>query len=627
MAKWAVSIGVKKAGLLPELQGAVNGARDFDQWARGKGYESILITDEEQPVTIDCILANITHIVEKDFPNRLLIYFAGHGVEKPDTPVWLLSGWEKKYDETVNVLLTVQMAKLSGISRVGIFADACRNLPDMRTGRLTPQSIFPTQEQTKNPARTQCDQFFSCRFGESSQEVSAKGAAAAYGVFTKCLINALKGLEQKAIDVDPLPGLKKAVTSEKLADFLDEAVPFESGSIPGAEVQIPDNQSSWRRPDMVYNPGPFEEALAWGRTSIAALPALALTLFASGAISINTSASLIVMGLLAQLFNTSDWRDFEIAADWITGTRRRLAAKKAVTAVQRKAESQLEALTREFDSIKGRARFETEQGFTIIGDRPVEAVVSRAGRLQANDIFLEKGDFQIRGPRDHVPRSIAIRLESGNWIATALLPRFIGVILVKDGVAASLSYVASSNGPYYGIDARYGAEISGWTALMHQGRFASRGDLRNSLRRIASDLRRSKHTNPSLGILAAYAYDRAGDMDEIDSIAGYFAYCDQPVPYDIAMLAESIRKNENGELEIETDLPAELMGCGGLKKIAPIAGSFPLLTRGWSLLELETEALSQRLLDLRKSIVRSLWTTLSPEGGSEMADMLKTGEL
>lgn len=46
------------------------------------------------------------------------------------------------------------------------------------------------------------DQFFSCRFDEISQEVSSVGATAAYGVFTRCSTNALKGMEPEAIELD-----------------------------------------------------------------------------------------------------------------------------------------------------------------------------------------------------------------------------------------------------------------------------------------------------------------------------------------------------------------------------------------------------------------------------------------
>jgi Caspase domain len=259
--RYAVSIGIKKAGPLRELPGAVNGAIEFYDWARGKGYVSFLITDEKEPVTLLALRSIISDIVTKDLPERLLLYFAGHGVQQMIyTPVWLLSGWKEDEREAVNVHLTMFMANRSGISRVGIFADACRNVIG-EAAILSPQSIFPRQEQTRNPLmfRTQCDRFFSSRFDEISQEVNAVGTTAAYGVFTHCLMDALKGKKIAAIELNPIPGVTKAVTSEKLADFLHEAVPRESGKTEGAEVQIPDVESLWRRPDMIYNSGPFVE--------------------------------------------------------------------------------------------------------------------------------------------------------------------------------------------------------------------------------------------------------------------------------------------------------------------------------------------------------------------------------
>jgi hypothetical protein len=80
-------------------------------------------------------------------------------------------------------------------------------------------------------------------------------------------------------------------------------------------------------------------------------------------------------------------------------------------------------------------------------------------------------------------------------------------------------------------------------ALMHQGRF---GDL-NDLKKLGDQLRQYKHVNPSLGILAAYAYERAGDLKAIDSVTTYFAQAGQPVPFDVALLSTKDASAEDGK--------------------------------------------------------------------------------
>jgi hypothetical protein len=70
--------------------------------------------------------------------------------------------------------------------------------------------------------------------------------------------------------------------------------------------------------------------------------------------------------------------------------------------------------------------------------------------------------------------------------------------------------------------------------------------------------------------MAAYAYERAGDLEEIDSIAAYFARESQPIPLDVAMLSTKlIVKDAQGHLSIETAFPNKS------PTVAMVAVSFP----------------------------------------------------
>ncbi len=70
------------------------------------------------------------------------------------------------------------------------------------------------------------------------------------------------------------------------------------------------------------------------------------------------------------------------------------------------------------------------------------------------------------------------------------------------------------------------------------------------LKQSAEQFREYKHRNPSLGILAAYAYERAGIIDQIDDIADWFAEVGQPIPFDVAMLSTHRIKKEPGRWTI-----------------------------------------------------------------------------
>ena len=70
----------------------------------------------------------------------------------------------------------------------------------------------------------------------------------------------------------------------------------------------------------------------------------------------------------------------------------------------------------------------------------------------------------------------------------------------------------------------------------------------------AADLRRFKHADPVLGVIAAYLYDAVGDVENIRRMASYYAVHGEAVPYDIALLAAlTARRTEHG---FEVDVPA-----------------------------------------------------------------------
>src|SRR5882757_11111160 len=93
----ALVIGVSDAKPLPFLAGALNGAKAFQRWADALGYQTRLVTDEDDPVTVLRLRAELEALLAAAGPpdtHRLLIYFAGHGViREANEGLWLLSDW------------------------------------------------------------------------------------------------------------------------------------------------------------------------------------------------------------------------------------------------------------------------------------------------------------------------------------------------------------------------------------------------------------------------------------------------------------------------------------------------------------------------------------------------------
>jgi uncharacterized caspase-like protein len=110
----ALAIGVRDAKPLKSLQGAINGAQGFHDWATKLGYASRLLTDEDEPVTMARLRTELEALLKPDAGpiHRLLLYFAGHGlIREAEEGLWLLSDW---WTERKAVAIEVLKRRLFG---------------------------------------------------------------------------------------------------------------------------------------------------------------------------------------------------------------------------------------------------------------------------------------------------------------------------------------------------------------------------------------------------------------------------------------------------------------------------------------------------------------------------------
>ncbi len=476
MKKIAISIGVSKAGPLPELPGAVNGARDFAAWAEKAGYEKHLVTDETAPVTAKQIKDIVTPIVTDGDTTRLIIYFAGHGTQpREGAQFWLLSDWDSDANETVDVVLSTSAAKRSSIAQISIIADACRSHVSGASA-LSGSVIFPRRPPVAGPS-PQWDHFFGARIDEEAQEVTAADAAKAYGVFSRCLMQALNVADAGAAQlIGPQSQGKLVVTSETLANYLDKVLPYESGRLPGGRVQWPDTNSGWRSPNDVY--------------AEKAVPAAAAGLEASGRRAATFS-----------LDRVDFWQKlpFDNA----------LLREKLVRPLTDHVESR-----RRFLADARRAA--PERDVAVVGAE-VREIVSAVEQPRAGAVH----------------KSLAVELKSGAWIGLCALPG-LQVIAVVAGGAAAVSVTYSKQGVPI-APAALAPQLDRWMALMTVGRFPDLKEVDATL-----DMMTQRGVvDPSLAILAAYACERAGRLDKVDGIVDQFAKARQPVPFDVALLSHA----------------------------------------------------------------------------------------
>lgn len=246
----AIVIGVKNAGNLTPLPGAISGATDFASWAASAGFEVFKITDEREPVTAYVVKEAFKSALKLPNVERLFIYFAGHGVSQGlDVDVWLLSKWQDDADEAVNVVNSRRLAKRSGIKHIAFFADACRTTAGKSQLGIHGCTLFPPR---RRPELTELDEFYAAQPGDPAQEVRDDQLQKSFGVFTDCLMAAIRGEKRKAADLVKLNGDRGlAVTAKSLADYIQMAVADRLLDIPGAANQVPDSRPGSYPPNIL----------------------------------------------------------------------------------------------------------------------------------------------------------------------------------------------------------------------------------------------------------------------------------------------------------------------------------------------------------------------------------------
>lgn len=253
------------------------------------------------------------------------------------------------------------------------------------------------------------------------------------------------------------------------------------------------------------------------------------------------------------------------------------------------------AIVESLATAHGRDHFETGNGLSVLGAEVTDAFVT-GGRA---DWFAQDGAFHVRGETD-LETSLIARLSDDRWVAAALLPGFIGTVIVGRNGVDSLSYLPAQGYPYEETDPDNLQEaLAVATAAVHGGRFeVAIGEASD----VARYLRKYKHQNPTLGVFAAYAYERAGRFRQVRDMIPYFADMEQVVPFDLTLLA---RQDPSGI------------------RVSP---SYPLLTQGWAYL-IDEENLHPAIVEARDTLAPSLWATPTGQGGEALARAVEQGDL
>nr|WP_222288148.1 caspase family protein [Rhizobium leguminosarum] len=547
---FCISIGVRKSGALQSLDAARADAVQFADWARSSPSNyETFLVTDEEGPVTVARIKEITTAVVAEYPARLIIYYSGHGIAGPGGDKWLLSNYDKDSGESIDVDASMRNARRVGIGQVAIFSDACRT--------SLPNAVYLSGSTIvgipqKAGLAAPYDEFFSTDLAQPAQEVSGSSP---HGIFTECLLKALNGFDLEATESR---NGETIVSSISLANRLEYQVPYASGLIPNAVVQQPSITASWRRPNDVY------------------------VVMQSREVNKGRNGS-------APMLDAED----DIARDSLR--RKTEARRRAVSSTRDR-----------LDGIKTRARGFAHQIDQAFDTDPRERVSVVGADVLAIDVSQRRLPPVNSLAMDEANSTAAFHFRDSLVIAQRF-PGFKGSLILEAGLLESLNYVSvDETGQRSDAQRSLSAE---WSALLTVHRTIDKARLND----FASRMRQEKHQNPALGILAGYAYERAGNLEQLASVAWFFAERNGWVPFDLMLLLSAYGNSY--------DLIKQHAKVGSYCVI----GRFPLITRGWSIVDEGAEY--PYLGPLRTGLLDAVWTTFSPAVENDIAEFVKRGTI
>lgn len=575
----AICIGVNRADGMTTLQAAAKGARDVAAWATAQGCNvTLLVDDNGQEVLSVQIFKAIRAVVEAGTYEQLLVYFSGHGILlAPGTEYWLLSGAPQNPNEAVNLLRSVEDARNAGIPHVIFFSDACRSaVPGAPLNGVVGGSIFPNR--TLAPQSGEVDVFFATRPGDPAWEVPEAEATQHYqGLFTDCLLKALRApggfLVEKLPDSTPE---RSIITSRRLKPYLEQQVPLAAAAVniqltqqPVVRVETASPKYFAVAPPKLPNQDPpgyqhdFKYSPRGSRRS--------------------ARRSTILLPPTAQ-----------------AGSPQLISRELTLAEVK---------FTREVAQLRGhpgQLPIDTTTGFTLIGAfievavAPGWEVDHPAGSAPApSSQFIRLTPQAGVGEGPPPSETMLLQFRSGTGTLLAILPGFIGVVLVAENRILNVNYLPALATARFQTQAAGAAEREKLKALAAvHARYGEFNQLASSTFPLATWLRGSHGFDPTLGLYAAYGYAQRGQVAEVARIQRWLAE-DQALPrlFDIELLTARY--------------PQAAHSAAPASSLVPFT---PLLAQGWALLTPDNPLYQSLHERLRAHLLPALWTTYTAEG-------------
>ncbi len=568
MKKAAVVIGVNNTGNLIALKSAAKSANEIAEWLSKEDFDVELITDENnEPVTSGKISDAINKFVtEPPRYHQLLIYFSGHGYWQARGDYWLLSKAPTQPQEAINLNAAMDYAKFSGIPNVVFISDACRSIPDSRSGiQVSGIPGFPSLANIQTPSKV--DYFKATSEATSAFEVELEGESTS--VLTHAFTSAYKEATPEMVKGI---GGQEVIPNRRLESFLQSKVNTTLAKInPGLrqiiEVNVPSSDDTYIAK---YSGKPHELEIPSGGISL-------------DEIALNDNFSLTIPrdspNAIERTFSPEDF-DFN----------------DPLQVENPETEEKINKLIPSEEA----SHFETECGFLIVGATVTQVSCIKGSNNASVELLDQRGDplapIRIRVVNASPEVSVLIRLSDGRGIVMPALSGYIGNLYVNDGGLQNASFVPSSNNWRWSGYQNKKLHIDRFRALtaiaVENNIFKLPTD--TAAITLANKIRIDKAIDPTLGLYAAHAYYQAGKDEEILSVKKYMGYDINAVLFDIHVMT-SLMEN----FKHETIIPF----C-------------PLLTQTWNLIHARNIEIDPLLIEASRYLTNALWTTFEDKGAN-----------
>ncbi len=568
-----IVIGVDNSAGMPTLSAAVSGAVEFATFLRGEGFSvTEFLGDANRTVAVNDVLTEVRRLVDLASLDQLVIYFSGHGVNFNQNEHWFLSGGLP--NEIVSMTRSVSLARHSGIPNVVFISDACRTPPlDFYSQQISGGTIFPPENP--RPSDVEIDRFYATLPGQAAWELPRVDSQRKHGIFTTVFLEAYKQPDRNMIQQ---VGGVDVVPNRRLKSFLSREVP--------RRVQTVDLKLN-QYPQSITESGltTFVGKVATDATPTAGAPP-------EPTIAEVTDDRLEALGFAP---NEAQPRGFTSA--------QLSAASVELGFVQ--VDSKIFAAS---ENPESRRSFETNTGFNVYGANVAGVETSPPGLLQG--VFTES-DSPTRPMIVRLAPEVGsamIRFADGSGTVVAILPQYIGTIVVASGGVASVTYELSENSNHFNGDPDMTRRLrelrASVSAAAQLGGFRFQGDRASreeNAQLFADEVRQLKMFDPTLGVLAAYAYAEAGLESHVQSVRRFMRNdlrrvthaAGEPAIFDVAMLAQDLRDVDTAELRWTVPL------C-------------PMLSFGWNYTF--DVGLPEPVREAQRFLLPGLWTTFGREG-------------